>query len=182
MKAKILLSIMIGLFATNAQAQEAQEKANVIPMVAIPEELGTAHDYQEELVEAWVRVNVVYTGVLGFDIYRPGAFFGGMYFEFRDLRTGLMKVKVFLNDTFTAQFADRSTVEFKFLGIYAPSGLMFQVVPGSERDASGEPIAVNVRPRERFDISSYIAWESTWISLYAWGNNWGVVHYARNQR
>jgi hypothetical protein len=183
MKTTILLSIMLGLFTMNAQAQEKLDtsqvmKANVIPIIAIPAELGSASNYQEELLEAYVRLHVVYTGEVGFDLFRWGDWFGGLYWTFNDVRTGPLKIKIFLNDTFTASFSDGTTIDFKFMGIYAPSGLMFQVVPGSERTASGEPIAA--RPRMRFDGSGYYAWEATWWTFHSWSI--GGISHARNQR
>lgn len=106
-------------------------KDNVVRPVRIPEALGTSHDYQEELVEAYARLMMAYTGAQGFNPFHPPAF---TWFEFRDMRTGAL-IRMYPGDTFRLRFADGSSVRVKFIGPFAPSGLFFQVVADSERDA-----------------------------------------------
>jgi hypothetical protein len=162
---KTMLSMAIALAILGpigaAQAQERMGpdmvqmlKANVIPIVPIPPEMGTAHSYQEELVEGYVRANLVWTGQKGIDWFRPNGYVtglfnpGGIWGEFNNLwAMPHTKVKIFLKDRFKVVFLqDGSTMEFEFLGPFAPSGLFFQKVDGSERDAMGEPISAVIEP------------------------------------
>lgn len=103
-------------------------KTNVITEIQLPDSLGGAGNYEEELVEAYARSRLVYTGEQGTNPFRP-AF---VWFEFRDIRTGRL-VKIYLRDRFTLRFSNGSSLEVEFLGPFAPSGLFFQVVHGSEQ-------------------------------------------------
>jgi hypothetical protein len=183
------------------QAIDAQMKSNIIPMVVIPAEYGSVHDYVDEIIEGEVRQWAVYTGQIGFDIYRPGQWIGGLYWTFNDVRIPGRQIKIFLGDTFTAKFEDGGgTIEFRFRGVPAPAGLMFAVVHGSEKEADGTPLAF-VQPTlpplaippllaaldmpagtRSIDSSGYAAFNRTWMTQFRWGYGLSGGTGTRNQK
>jgi hypothetical protein len=132
------LLVMVSLVGSGAHAQTTApkipafdatfNKVNVIAPIGIPAELGSARDYQEELVESYVRSRLIWTGNQGYSVFRPNF----LYMEFRDTRTGKV-TKIYLKDQFTLVFSNGSTVKVEFLGPFAPSTNFFQILHGSEK-------------------------------------------------
>jgi hypothetical protein len=62
------------------------------------------------------------------------------YVDFVDGRDGSPH-RIWVGDTITVKFSDGSTAQLKLLGVTPVAGQFFHFVPGSERDANGNPVS-----------------------------------------
>jgi hypothetical protein len=62
------------------------------------------------------------------------------YVDFIDNRDGSAH-RIWVNDTITVKFSDGSTAQLKLISTFPVAGAFFHLVPGSERDANGDPVA-----------------------------------------
>lgn len=125
--------------------------AAIAPALA-PPALGSASRggdaYVEEIVEVWIKSFLVPTGEWGRSwlhlVFNWPEF---VYFEFLDLRQcagdpkACKPIRVYTNELLTVQFADGSSVQLRFLGPFAPSGLFWQIEHGSERGPGGREVS-----------------------------------------
>jgi hypothetical protein len=102
---------------------------------------------QWELVSGSINQTLHFTGASSYSFWHGlwSLSLNIVYMDFVDARDGSVH-RIWLNDTVTLKFSDGSTAQFKLIGPNAPSGLFFQLVPGSERDANGDPVAAITAP------------------------------------
>jgi hypothetical protein len=166
MNRKLVAAIAIALCSTNVQAEmtEAERKAYIIAsdpapagteyviqkatdiVIIIPPERATSVNDQgteRELVAAFVRMNLIYTGHFCKILCGPTH----RWFEWQDANTKKM-YRMFENDTVTALFVDGSTVKFRFIGTayHCPSGQCFEWLVGSET----RPLIKPPKPRSGY--------------------------------
>jgi hypothetical protein len=152
MNRKLVAAIAIALCSTNVQAEmtTAEKKAYIIAsdpapagteyviqkatdivIIIPPDQAESVNDQgtERELVAAFVRMNLIYTGHFCKLLCGPTH----RWFEWQDVTTK-KKYRMFENDTVTALFVDGSTVKFRFIGTayHCPSGQCFEWKVGTE--------------------------------------------------